>query len=89
MIIAVQCEDKVTKEWCKGWLHNRVVKGKGEAMKPLQHELRMDYKSDFTQSIWEWTRIPDTTYCRGKHFIRKQDTFTRESISPEARLEAT
>ena len=87
MIIAVLCEDKVKRrEWCKEWFHKRSERGNHAT---ILHELLNGYESDFTNYM---RMDPNTFYDlleKVKPFIIKQDTIMRDSISPEARLEAT
>ena len=88
MIIAVLCEDKevTRREWCKDWLQKRSERGSHAT---ILQELQIGYETDFTN----YMRIHLITFYdlleKVKPFITKQDTCMRESISPEARLEAT
>ena len=88
MIIAVLCEDKevTRREWCKDWLQKRSERGSHTT---ILQELRIGYETDLTNYMQMNLNAFYDLLEKVIPFITKQDTCMRESISPEARLEAT
>ena len=80
-------KDKVEKrKWCKDWLTNRKQLGSNAT---IFRELQAENISEFTNYV---RMDPSTFYkllAKVKPYIEKQDTRLRDSITAEARLEAT
>ena len=89
-IIIAMCRKKKDrrqkKQWCKKWLENRRTLGSHVT---LLRELEDGHHRDFNNYM---RMDPDTFYRlleKVQQRIEKQDTNMRDSISAEARLEAT
>lgn len=74
------------KKWCKDWLSKRKQMGSHVT---IFRELQVGNMRDFTNYV---RMDPSTFYellAKVKPYIEKQDTRMRDSITAEARLEAT
>ena len=88
MIIALCVKKKRKKKriWCKDWLKKRHIYGSSTT---ILHELQNSHELDFRN----YMRMSVSTFyillAKAEPYIMKKDTNMRDSITEEARLEAT